>query len=124
MIGCDGVAPATYPVSGKVVLPGGDVSQLAGSHVEAVQANDLRVLASGEVQDDGSFMLETIFAGQKLEGAQSGEYQVRIVLSDEDRGSKRRRGQVIASRFTRFDKSGLSLSVPTTEFVTLMLARR
>jgi hypothetical protein len=124
VLGCDLSAPPTYAVRGKVQLAGGDVKQLAGAHVEAVLASDLRVLASGEIQEDGSFALGTIFAGQVLDGAQEGEYQVRIVLSDEDRGSRRRKGRVLAPRFAQFKSSGLFFDVPPNGDVTLKLSQR
>ena len=122
--GCGATTPTTSPVQGKVLVPGGDVRTLAGAHVQAVLVNDLRVEAQGEIQDDGTFTLETIHDGVSMRGVQAGEYQVRIVLSDEDRGFRRRKGQVIAPRFAQYKTSGLTLQVPTSGAVTLELAPR
>ncbi len=122
--GCDVAAPQTYEVRGKVVLAGGDVRQLAGGHVEAALADDRRVLASGEIREDGSFELGTVYAGKVLSGARKGEYQVRIVLSDEDSGSRRRKGRVVAPRFAQLKTSGLSFQVPGNSEVVLHVAQR
>jgi hypothetical protein len=43
--GCGRGEPETHPVSGRVVLTGGDASQLAGHHVEAVLEGDPTVRA-------------------------------------------------------------------------------
>ncbi|OWK46336.1 hypothetical protein FRUB_00035 [Fimbriiglobus ruber] len=111
-------------MQGKVQVQGGDVTRLAGGHVEVVQPNDLRIAARAEIQDDGSFALETIHAGKPLSGVRPGDYQVRIVLSDEDRGSRRRRGQVLAPRFTQYKTSGLTLQAPTDGTVCLTVSTR
>jgi hypothetical protein len=123
-LGCDLSAPQTYPVMGKVEFVGRDMRQLAGGHVEAALVGDLSIQASGEIQEDGSFTLEMIYDGKALSGARPGEYQARIVLSDEDRGSRRRRGRVVAPRFAQFKTSGLSFQVPTSGPVTLKVSPR
>jgi len=81
-VGCGSAGPTTYRVNGKVELVGGEVKHLAGHHIEAVLTGEPTVRASGEIQQDGSFTLETLHAGVILKGAREGNYQVRIILSD------------------------------------------
>jgi hypothetical protein len=125
LAGCGSCAdPATHEVKGKVEFTGGDVKQLAGGRVEAFLVGDLRVEASGEIQPDGSFSLGTPHDGHILDGAREGEYQVRIVLSDEDPGSRQRRGPRLAPRFRRVQTSGLSFGVPDAGPVLLRVSTR
>lgn len=123
LFGCGPGGPRTYPVKGAVELVEGDVKQLAGNHVEAALTTDPSVRASGEIQPDGSFRLETIHAGTILKGAREGQYQVRIILADDDPASLRRRYATLATRFLRFQTSGLSLQVPATGDLTLKVSR-
>ncbi len=119
--GCGGLK--TYPVRGKVELVGGEVKQLAGNHVEAALQSDPTVRASGVIQPDGRFTLETLDAGVIRKGAPEGSYQVRIILSDEDKGSWQQAVQAIDPRFLEFQTSDLSFQVPTGE-VTLKVSQR
>ena len=61
--GCGPGGPKTHPVRGKVELAGADAAPLAGSHVEAALVSDPNVRASGEIQPDGRFSLQTLHAG-------------------------------------------------------------
>src|SRR5262245_52307772 len=106
--GCGPGGPKTHPVTGKVELAGGDLSHLAGSHVEAALTGDPTVRASGEIQPDGTFTLETLHRGTVLKGAVEGSYQARIVPSDDDRRAR----TAVALRFQQFASSGLSFEVP------------
>ncbi len=109
-LGCGTGGPKTHPVRGRIQH--GDVAALAGSHVEAALQGDANVRASGEIQPDGSFTLETLHAGAIRKGAPEGLYRVRIVLNDDDPASGKRAGQSVARRFLSFDTSGLSIKVP------------
>jgi hypothetical protein len=125
MVGCGPAGPKTYPVRGKVELAGGDASNLAGNNIEAAMASDSTVRASGVIQPDGSFTLETLHAGVILKGAQEGNYQVRLILDDDgDRESKRRRRAALHPRYLDFKTSGLSFKVPTEGDVLLKVAPR
>lgn len=125
LLGCGVAPPRTHPIKGRVVLAGRDPLQLAGGHVEAVLADDHRIQAMGEIQPDGSFTLETVYNGETLEGAREGEYQARIVLSDEDKGARRRRnGPALARRFSQFKTSGLRFQVPTDREIVLKVSPR
>jgi hypothetical protein len=123
LTGCDDT-PQIYPVTGKVVLTGRDAKQLAGHYVEIVSETDSDVRASGPIDAEGGFTLETLHAGVILKGVREGKYQVRILKGDEDNEGKKLRKPPIAARFFQFQTSGLSIVVPTTGEVTLELAQR
>ncbi len=118
--GCGG--PKTYPVRGKVELAGGDIKLLAGSHVEAVLTTDPTVRASGEIQADGKFRLESLHSGVIRNGALWGEYQVRIILADDDQARRRQARQAVAPRYLDFKSSGVSLEVPVSGEVTITVS--
>jgi hypothetical protein len=123
--GCGGSAgPKTHAVNGQVQLAGGDVKDLAGHSLEAALGTDLTVRASGQIQEDGSFSLETLQAGVLHSGAVEGAYRVRIVLSDDDPEARRRAAQALHPRFLQFDSSGLSIQVPNNDPVTVVLSRQ
>jgi hypothetical protein len=121
-LGCDG--SDTHPVTGKVAVAGGDIQPLAGSHVEAALTTDHRVRASGTILEDGTFTLETVQPGAVLPGAREGSYHVRIILADDDAKARRRAAAAIAPRFLQFKTSGLRLTVPVEEEVTLTVSQR
>src|SRR5207253_3342694 len=71
-LGCGAAGPKSHPVRGKVELAGAEVEKLAGSHVEAALQSDMTVRASGEIQKDGSFTLESLQASKRVDGALAG----------------------------------------------------
>jgi hypothetical protein len=66
-------AVKVYPVQGKVLLDGG--KPLSAGKVVFVPTGDSLLAATGTIQSDGSFSLETPGSGP---GAPPGEYKVRI----------------------------------------------
>jgi hypothetical protein len=118
--GCGRGGPRTHPVTGKVEIDGGDLSRLAGSHVEAALAGDPSVRASGEIGPDGRFTLETLHNGDLRKGAVVGSYQARIVPSGDDR----RAAKAVARRYQQFASSGLTFDVPSKGEVTLRVTAR
>ncbi len=123
--GCGGPAgPKTSPVKGQVQLAGGDIKDLAGHSLEAALETDSSVRAYGQIQEDGSFALETLRAGVLLSGAAEGAYRVRVVLSDDDAEARRRAAEALHPRFLQFDSSGLSIRVPSNAPVTLTLSKQ
>lgn len=122
--GCGPSGPKTYPVSGKLDLPGGDVSPLAGSTVEIASAADPQVRAAGEIMPDGRFELETLHAGQMRSGALQGEYKARIVLADDDRATRQRAAKAVAKKYLSFETSGLTVSVPAAGDVAWTLSSK
>lgn len=124
IFGCGSGGPKTYPIQGNVTLEGNDVALLAGSHVEAALLNDPTLRASGIIEPDGTFRLETRHEGAIVRGAREGKYSVRIVLSDDDRNILKQAARAVAPRFFDFKTSGLTLDVPATGSVVLALASR
>jgi hypothetical protein len=106
-----------------VELAAGDVAQLAGNQVEAALDGDPTVRASGVIQPDGTFALETLHDGVITKGAREGNYRARIILSDDDRASLRRSAQALHPRFLQFQTSGVSFQVPADGDVTVRLSK-
>lgn len=125
LLGCGAGGPKTYPVRGTVQIEGGDIRQLAESTVEAALESDDTVRASGSIQADGAFTLETLHAGNRLNGAQAGNYRARIILSEDgDKEARRKLQSTVHARFLQFETSGLSFQVPTTGSVVLKITAR
>ena len=122
--GCGSNAPQPYPVSGKIALAGADVKVLAGSHVEVSLVGQPTVRASGEIQADGAFRLESQASGAIVNGVREGKHQVRIILSDDDAALRRQATKAVASRFLDFKTSGLSIDVPNSGEITIAIASR
>lgn len=122
--GCGGSGVKTHPVAGKIEVPSGDIKPLAGHTVEVVLDSNPAVRAAGQIQEDGSFELETLQGGSVLKGAVEGTYKARIVLADDDFGQRVAAAKAIPPRYLQFEKSGLSLQVPAAENVSLKILRR
>jgi hypothetical protein len=110
LAGCDGRVP-TYPVRGQVVYTGGKPFRGGGGLTvwfESVAPPHHR--ASGEVADDGSFVLSFIEAGS---GAPEGEHRVRF-----DPGTTHMQpsaeialGKKMPPRYLEFRTSGLKQTI-------------
>jgi hypothetical protein len=76
--GCGpGTAPLkTYPVSGQVLVKGGQ--PLAGGTVEFRSTADPTIAAIGDIANDGSFALRTLYNGQTWPGAVEGLHDVSV----------------------------------------------
>jgi hypothetical protein len=122
--GCGSSGPVTHPVKGQVQLAGGDAALLAGHSLEIALESDPTVRAYGEIQDDGTFSLETLHAGEIKRGAFEGKYVARVVLEDDDPDRARQITAAIDPRVLDFKTSGLSLHVPAADTVTLPIKRR
>jgi hypothetical protein len=122
--GCGSSEPRTYAVQGSVKVARADVSHLAGSLIEAVSDGDPAVRASGEIQPDGSFSLESLDAGIVRSGAREGTYRVRIILNDDDGPSRKRAARAVAQRYQRLDTSGLTIRVPPPGDVELCVSAK
>jgi hypothetical protein len=107
-----------------VSVPGGDVTALAGSTVEAALESDPTVRAAGTIEPDGTFRLETLQAGEVRKGAVAGTYKVRLILTDDDPAARKRAAKAVHPRALKFETSGLALQVPAAGDVTLELAAR
>lgn len=100
--------PKTYPVKGQVVFKGGDARKLAGGYVRLRLISDPNVVAVGEIEEDGSFVLGTFHQDKPLAGVREGEYQVRVdpPLDEQDQPLR-----IIHPRFLDFEKSKLKFTV-------------
>lgn len=115
-----GCGRTTFPVEGTVVISG-DVSVLEGSVIEVAVDGDPTRRASGEIQADGSFSLETLHDGQILSGAREGVYKVRIIPTEDDRKARRRAVAAIHARYLKFQTTDVTLTVPATDAVAVVL---
>lgn len=111
-----------YPVNGKIEMTDGDVSVLAGSTIEAALENEPTLRASGVIQADGSFTLETLDAGVIRKGAREGTYKARILLGDDDPKLKRAANKALNRRFRDFETSELKFQVPAEGGVNLKVS--
>ncbi len=126
LFGCSGPAIKTHAVSGKVEVKDGDVAMLTGSTVQLVQEGDETIRPYGNIDASGNFTVKTVYKGEILQGAPAGKYKERLMLGDEsDEGvpSRKGKGNVIHPRFLEFDKSGLSITVPSADY-TVSLSRK
>jgi hypothetical protein len=121
--GCTKAGPKTYAVKGQLEVTGGDLKALAGHTVEVALDSDPQVRAAGQIQDDGSFTLESLQRGTILKGAAEGTYKARIVLADDDIAARNVAAKSLHPRYLQFDKSGLSLEVPAAQVVSLKVTR-
>lgn len=112
VLGCGDSGPKTYPVNGTITLPSGDSSPLAGHNIEASLDGEPTVRASGVIEPDGRFKLETLQGGKIVTGAREGSYKVRLVLSDDDAASRKLAKKAVPARYFQFDTSGLAFQVP------------
>ncbi len=121
LVGC---GAKTYPVTGKVTFDKGDVKQLAGSIIICKQEKDPLVMARGELQEDGSFTLETHSRGKILPGAFEGTYRAWITFNTDngDEEVQFRKMKVDPKFFSGRD-SPLTFQVPTTGEVVLPVTR-
>jgi hypothetical protein len=122
--GCGKAGPKTHPVNGRIDVAASDLKALAGHTIELALESNPEVRASGQIQDDGSFAVETLHGGQVLPGAAEGTYKARLVLADDDIAAKKAATKSLHPRYLQFDKSGLVVQVPTAEVVSLKVTRR
>jgi hypothetical protein len=124
LFGCGPGGPKTFPVTGQVELVGGEIKLLVGSHVEAALESDATIRASGQIQEDGSFRLQSLHQGATKAGAREGKYKVRLILADDDQANLKQARKAVPPRYLNFATSGLSVTVPPTGEVALTIAPR
>lgn len=120
--GCS-AADGLKPVTGTVTVPG-DPAVLAGSTVELVLESDPTVRASGTIEPDGRFTLDSLKDGSVRRGAPEGTYKARIILGDDDPALQKKAAKAVPARYLRFETSGLTVRVPAEGDVTLAIAGR
>jgi hypothetical protein len=115
--GCGGPeGPATFPVQGKIVFErGGTVEELSErtAIIEFESLDEPGVRAYGEVLSDGSFTLSSVKDGAPVgSGAVAGAHRGRFNLDEEVQ-------HLVAPPFLDFEKSGIRITVPSTEEVLI-----
>lgn len=126
LAGCGGAKIKTHAVQGKVELKDSDVAILQGSHIEllAAQEGDAEQRASGVIAGDGSYSVNTLYEGQVVAGAPEGTYKARIILGDEsDENVPKRKGNPVHRRFFDFETSGLTVTVPGSDYTISLTAK-
>jgi len=117
--GCDG-RPKTYAVKGKLAFENEKIKLLAGSALVCQQQQEPYLQAQGEVQEDGSFKLQTLWNGEILPGAPAGTYRAWLHLSTENGSTERQlRAIGIDRRYLDGKASVLMFTVPSKEDVFL-----
>jgi hypothetical protein len=77
LTGC-GPGVTTYPVKGKVIFKGG--KPVTDGRVEFRPVSDATLVASGDIDGDGSFSLTTYKDGRTVAGAVEGQHNVIVQL--------------------------------------------
>jgi hypothetical protein len=103
--------PPTVPVHGKIIFTkGGEIKTLFDRQAiiafDSVDQPGTRAL--GEIQEDGSFTVATIKDGRSKPGAVPGSHRVRLDVDDSAT-------RFIAPQFLDFQKSGITISVPSEQ---------
>jgi hypothetical protein len=117
--GCGKPSIKTHPVRGSVEVKDGDVTMLTGSTIQFVQADDETIRPYANIDASGNYIVKTLYKGEIVQGAPEGKYKARIMLGDEsDEGvpSRKGKGIIIHPRFLEFEKSGLSVTVPSSDY--------
>jgi hypothetical protein len=120
--GCGGSVskgPATVPVRGKVVFTrGGDVKTLFNrqGRIELESLDQPGVHAAGSIEEDGAFTVATVVAGAGSAGAVPGKHRVRLDLDD-------RTEKLVAPQFLSFEKSGITITVPSDQPIEVKVWR-
>lgn len=108
LLGCDGNAIATYPVSGRVLFSDG--TPVTFGSVEFYHGeHDLT--SRGSIQQDGSFQLGTFEDG---DGAPAGEHQAvvtQLIMNGQSGVTPHEHGRHIDDRFSEYGASNLSYEV-------------
>jgi hypothetical protein len=120
MAGCQS-KPESFPVSGKIVLAKGDVSQFAGNVIEFQSATDPNVRSYGYVGKDGTFKLATLHQAESLPGVVAGRHKGRFpmdVITGPDGQPLKGKGGLDA-KLAGFDTSGWVIDVPVEGDVIL-----
>ncbi|AWM41702.1 hypothetical protein GobsT_72060 [Gemmata obscuriglobus] len=106
-----------HPTAGQVVWSGG---QLGGHFVEVTRVDDLSVRGFGTIGPDGRFALERLVDGKTVPGLPPGEYQARLILTDEGDGQAKKPN--VPARYLDQKTAGWRVTVPAPGDVTLTVA--
>jgi predicted small lipoprotein YifL len=125
LAGCGPSGPKTYPVQGKVVTTkADDLKLLAGQAVEFQSTTEPETRGFGQIQADGSFTISTYRQGVSLPGAVEGTHKVRLMIDlggDGEDARPRKTKWPFDRKYTQFESSGWTITVPTEGEVVLRL---
>lgn len=123
IVGCGGggvaKGPKTAAVSGKVIFTkGGDVKTLFDrqARIEFESVDQPGVRAAGMIESDGSFKVATVVEGGGSLGAIPGTHRVRFLLDERDE-------KFVAPQFLDFKKSGITVTVPSSQPIEIKVWR-
>jgi hypothetical protein len=105
----------TVPVQGKITFTkGGEVKTLFDRQgvITFDSVDQPGVRAIGEIQEDGSFTVSTVKDGVSAPGAVEGTHRVRLDLDDSA-------ARFVAPQFLDFQKSGITVKVPSEQPVEI-----
>ncbi len=113
--GCGGKAES--PIEGVVVIESASDFQFSGDTLEVRSVERPAEVAYGEIKSDGTFRIESLRDGAIVEGTSAGEYEARIVVSDDDSKHKSAALKAIPKKYLQFASSGLKVTAPNTQVI-------
>jgi hypothetical protein len=123
--GCGPGGPKTHPVKGKVVTAKpDDLKFLAGQAVEFQSTAEPETRGFGQIQPDGSFTISTYRQGVSLSGAIEGTHKARLMIDmggEDGDGPRKAKKWPFDRKYTQFEGSGWTVTVPTDGEVVLKL---
>ncbi|MCH2202793.1 MAG: carboxypeptidase regulatory-like domain-containing protein [Fuerstiella sp.] len=108
LFGCNAERVSTYPVRGRVLFTDGTPVRVGTIELESITFG---TTASGQIQEDGSFVLGTYTPS---DGAAAGNHRVvvvQIIVSDGTVQHTKDHGQPVPRRYGDYASSSLSVSV-------------
>lgn len=106
--GCGPSRVRTYPTSGKVLFTDG---QPVRSGMIELESLEHKTTATGQIQQDGSFVLGTF---TPTDGAAAGKHRVivvQIIISDGTVKHTKDHGRPVEPRYGRYESSGLTAEI-------------
>lgn len=119
--GCD--SNELQPIKGKVEFSDGTDFLFTGDIVELRLQSQNDYLAFAAIKPDGTFQVESMVDGVIGNGASPGNYDARIVISDDEPSHKQEAEKAIDPRFLEFATSGLQVQVPSPSELKLSLTK-
>lgn len=121
--GCGSSGPPVHEVKGKVVYKGkGNISDLSNGIVHFQNTSDANLKAVGAIEDDGSFAMAMFYKDKELPGVMAGTYKARVQPPRDDSEEDNPR-LPIQRKYTDFDKSGLTFTVPVSGEIVIHVER-
>lgn len=120
VLGCGRKSEA--PLEGVVVIETESDFHFSGDTLEIRSKDRPAKVAYGEIKADGTFRIESLRDGAIVQGTSAGEYEARIVVSDDDSRHKSAALKAIPKKYMQFASSGLKVTAPNKQ-VTITIFR-